>query len=199
MKDPYTIVLTIFTALQLSWVTMLIIVQLVQIGRAQTTFENMRGHIHHAGHGVPEAITSTLVAGTTSLEEAQLTPDGMGPNPVVNSGQGHNRPHREGFFSQWKRLLGLDTFVATAQSGFSGSGSRRDRNPFSRGVITNCKDFFCDGAPIFGRRETGSTMLGREVVNYTRLYDTPPRSRHMMRIRPQEGGEYQSVPGDESV
>lgn len=176
---------------------MLIIVQLVQIGRAQTTFENMRGNIHHAR--VPEAITSTLVAGTTSLEEAQLTPAGMGPDPLLTNGQGHRRHHREGFLTQWKRLLGLDTFVATAQSGFSGSGSRRDRNPFSRGVIRNCKDFFCDGAPIFGKRETGSAMLGGEVVNYTRLYDTPPRTRHMMRLRPQEGGEYQSVLGDDSV
>ncbi|KAI9782303.1 MAG: palmitoyltransferase akr1 [Peltula sp. TS41687] len=198
MKDPYTIVLTIFTALQLTWVTMLIIVQLVQIGRAQTTFENMRGNIHHAR--VPEAITSTLAAGTTSLEDAQLTPAGMGPDPVLPGP--HHRPHQhEGFFTQWKRLLGLDTFVATAQSGFGGSTRDRNRNPFSRGIIRNCQDFFCDGSPVFGRRrDTGSAMLGGETVNYARLYDTPPRTRqHRMRMRSEQGGEYQSVGGDDDI
>ena len=209
-KDPYTIVLTMFACLQLTWVTMLILVQLLQVARAQTTFENMRGHTHHLTRGGPEFITSALVAGTTSLEGAQVTPAGMGPDPALVSdsshrGEGqqgrHHGPRREGFLSQWKRLLGLDTFMATAQAGLSsGTGAgHQSRNPFSRGMVTNCKDFWCDTEPIFGKRQTGSAMLGGQAVDYTKMYDTPPRMRHPMTMQPHDGGRYQSVAVDDVV
>lgn len=172
---------------------MLLIVQFLQIARAQTTFESMRGRMH--GSEASEAITSALVAGTTSLSEAQLTHGGVGPHPALPSGSRRSRPRKDGCFSQWIRLLGLDTFVATAQGGVK---FRRRGNPFSRGVITNCKDFWCDSAPYFGRRETGTAMLGGEVVNYTRMYETPPRMRPRRSPQDSEGGIYHSV-GSEDV
>lgn len=65
--------------------------------------------------------------------------------------------------------------MATAQDGLGshggGAGGARRRNPFSHGVIGNCRDFWCDPAPYLGRRDPGSGMLGGQVVNYYNLYD----------------------------
>ena len=174
---------------------MLLLVQLVQIARALTTFESMRGQMHGRSQAA-EAITSALTAGTTSMEGAQMTGPGMGPNPA----DGH-RAHRqkEGCFATWKKLLGLDTFVATAAGGLESNGRRRRGNPYSRGIIINCKDFWCDPAPYFGRRENGMAMLDGDVVNYTRIYETPPR---MKLRRPQQGGDggmYHSLGTEDSV
>ena len=183
LRDTFTVVLTIWCILQLTWMTMLLIVQSVQIARAMTTYEAMRGHTHE-GTAASEAITSALTAGTTTFSGASLTD---GPKAHAQ-GKGHHR--KEGCFSQLKKLLGLDTFVATATGR---SGRRKRKNPFSRGVITNCRDFWCDPAPYFGKRETGAAMLNGDVINYTRLYEVPPR---MKMRRPRDGGNdgvYHSV------
>lgn len=160
-----------WTGLQLIWVTMLCAVQSVQIARNQTTYENMRGHmsLDHP-HGASRAITSALVSGTTSVEAAGLTASGQGPNPTVPSGARHPRS-RGGFFAAWKKLLGLDTFVATA------TRPRRGKNPFSRGAITNCRDFWCDPSPVLKKREDGKALLDGEVVDYYHMYETPLRMR----------------------
>ncbi|KAI9803284.1 MAG: hypothetical protein M1825_002075 [Sarcosagium campestre] len=205
LRDSYTVALMIWTALQLTWVTMLLIVQLVQIARAQTTFENMQAHMHPEDfHNPSSAITTALVAGTASVEGAQLQPGGAGPGPgaeaaaaATSSHARHRHPHRhphQGWFSSWKKLLGLDTFVATARGGLDPSSSRRKQNPFSRGMLTNCKDFWCDPAPVFGSRETGAAMLDGTIVNYARMYESPPR----MRLRDRRDA-YQSVAGDDNA
>ena len=173
-------------------------VQLVQISRALTTYESMRGHMLQSTQAAA-AITSALTAGSTSMEGAQLDNAGMGPGPATSGGH-HQRAKKEGCFAQWKKLLGLDTFVATVAGGYEGgSRSRRRGNPFSRGLITNCKDFWCDPAPVFRRRENGAAMLDGEIVNYTRMYETPPR---MKLRRPREdgnGGMYHNVGDEEPV
>ncbi len=194
LRDTFTVVVLIWTGLQMIWVTMLMTVQLVQIARATTTYESMRGTMHGSSQ-VATAITAALTTGSTSMDGAQLGNPGMGPNPSVP-----NRPrphaHKEGCFGQWKKLLGLDTFVATATGG---GLPRRRGNPYSRGVITNCKDFWCDPAPVFGRRENGAAMLDGDVVNYTGMYETPPK-RKLRRPRGNgDGGAYHSVGGEEAV
>ncbi|KAL8690788.1 MAG: hypothetical protein Q9218_003837, partial [Villophora microphyllina] len=106
----------------------------------------MRSHMKNASP-TSEVITSALTAGTTSLSGASLTNTGAGPNPAIPSSStqptsgphNHNHnpnpthPRKEGFFTQWKKLLGLDTFVAIA-FGTSSAGARRQRrkNAFSR-------------------------------------------------------------------
>lgn len=61
----------------------------------------------------------------------------------------------------------------------------------------NCKDFWCDPAPVFGKRENGAAMLGGRVVDYTAMYETPRVSMTATRRR---GGEnYQAVGDDENV
>lgn len=193
LRDPLTVIISVWSCLQLVWVTMLLTVQAVQIARAVTTFESMRGHDHHDSK-VSEAATAMMTSGTTTMDGAQLTANGMGPDAVVPGHRPQNR-RKEGFFSQWKKLLGLDTFMATAK-GKSGSGRRG--NAFSRGVITNCKDFWCDSSPYFGKRETGSAKLGGEVVNYTRMYEAPSRMRRTRQDG--ESGMYHSVgTGDDAV
>ncbi|KAI9826321.1 MAG: palmitoyltransferase akr1 [Thelocarpon impressellum] len=196
LKDPYTITLVIIVSLQLVWLTMLLVVQLVQIARAQTTYENMSGRNHH-GSRPSEAIASAVTAGATSLEGAQLTADGHGPAPALaGPGRQHSHARDEGCFAHWKKLLGLDTFVATALGGYNGpQRMQRNRNPFSRGLVANCKDFLCDPAPVFGKRNSGAALLGGERINYAQMYESPPR----MRVRSGGNALYQSVAGDDAV
>ena len=195
--DPYTLVLSIWAALQLTWVTMLMFVQLVQISRAMTTWENMRGADHMHGSKASQAITSALTTGTTSRSGAQIGNAGLGPDPALppTHAPGHHHHHKQGCFAQWKKILGVDTFVETALN--KKNNTRRNRNPFSAGCLTNCKDFWCDPAPIFGKRENGAAMLGGQVVDYTAMYETP---RMMNMRRPGgAGGQYESVAADDSV
>lgn len=197
LRDTFTVALSIWTGLQLIWVTMLMVVQLVQIARAVTTYESMRGHMHGSSHAA-EAITSALTAGSTSMDGAQLNDSGSGPNPAIPQVP-HSHRQREGCFATWKKLLGLDTFVATATGGLEGANRRRRGNPFSRGIITNCKDFWCDPAPYFGKRETGTALLGGETVNYTRMYETPPRMTFRRSRQEGDDGLYHSVDNIDNV
>lgn len=175
---------------------MLFVVQSVQIARAMTTYESMHGHLQRSSPAV-QAITSAITAGTMSASGASLTTTGMGPDPAVSDGsEGHAHRHKAGCFAQWRKLLGLDTFIATATGR---SGPRKRGNPFSRGIITNCKDFWFDPAPYFGRRETGSAMLDGEVINYTRMYETPMRMRMRRSRGDQENRIYQSVGTEDAV
>lgn len=196
-KDPYTILLTLWAAFQLTWVTMLVLVQLLQIARALTTFESMRGHLN--SDTPAEAITSFITTGDTSQEIGSgVTANGFGSGQDTGD-QPQPKPKKHSVWDQWKRLLGIDTFIATAFGGSHSHGNRgRARgNPFSRGIITNCKDFFCDGNPVFGAKENGAAKLGGETVNYTKLYEPPPR----MTVRRAEGGRanYEAVDTDDSV
>ncbi|KAL4819028.1 Palmitoyltransferase akr1 [Aspergillus spinulosporus] len=189
LRDTFTLLLDVWIAIQLVWVTMLGVVQLVQVSRNQTTYENMRGHSLDRGHSSSRAFASAVTAGTTSLDAAGLSASGQGPNPALAQG-GHR--HRGGCLKQWSSLLGFDTFFATARDGLrDGPRAARPRNPFSRGVVTNCRDFWCDPAPYFGKREPGSAMLGGEIVNYNRMYEPPSRMH--------SSGDYRSVAYDEST
>ncbi|KAM3073657.1 palmitoyltransferase akr1 [Clarireedia jacksonii] len=207
-QDPFTLVLVLWAVMQLTWVTMLMFVQLIQISRAMTTWENMRGN--QTGGKASQAITSALTTGATTRAGSQLGNDGLGPDPALpptHAHDGHGHHHhgaREGCFAQWKKLLGVDTFVETAFHGYEGNKnrSRRHQNPFSRGCVANCKDFWCDPAPVFGRRENGSAMLGGQPVNYTKMYETPSRMemrRSAGGAGGDQGGAYQSVAADEAV
>lgn len=189
-KDPFTIVLSILVTFQLTWVSMLLVVQLIQVARNLTTYESMRGHLN--SHTPAEALTTFVTTGDTS----QDVPGGSGAANGFGSGQdtGSGLPRRQpkrSVWGQWKRLLGLDTFVATALQGSQAAETRNHGNPFSRGVIMNCKDFFCDGAPVFKSKESGYARLGGERVDYTRLYEVP-------KMRYRRSGQYESVAAEEA-
>lgn len=125
-------------------------------------------------------MTAGLVSGSSSLG-----PEGAGVLGSSNASGSGARRKKEGFFSQWTKLLGLDAFVVTASDTSATANGRRRRrgNPYSRGVVTNCRDFWCDStAPYFGTRKTGAGMgvgegmLDGQVVDYARLYDVPIRT-----------------------
>lgn len=192
-KDPYTIVLMLWTGLQLTWVSMLLTVQLVQIGRAQTTYESMKNNQHHHG-GAADAMTNFATTGTTSAAAAGLTAADRGPDPAAEI-----KRAPEGCWGRWQRLLGLDTFLATAIHG-SRAGEVRQRqrqNPFTRGLLSNCKDFWCEPSPVFGKRDNGTALLGGERVDYTRMYDAPPRM--VYHDGGGEGGRYAAVGSGEDA
>jgi hypothetical protein len=199
-RDPFTIVLTIWAALQLTWVTMLLCVQLLQVARNLTTYESMRGHLH--SHTSADALNSFVTTGDTSQDVA-------GNNTATNTngfGSGQDtgdlprpRQPKHSIWDQWKRLLGLDTFFAIALHGSQAQQMQRTQprgNPWSRGIVTNCKDFFCDGSPVFGKKEGGYARLAGERVDYTRLYEVP--KMRYARGGGGDGGRYESVAAEEA-
>jgi hypothetical protein len=176
---------------------MLACVQLLQVARNLTTYESMRGHLH--SHTPADAVNSFITTGDTSQDVA-----GAGSSGTNGFGSGNDtgdvpkrREPKPSIWDQWKRLLGLDTFVATALQG-SQAGQRQQRgNPWSRGIVTNCKDFFCDGSPVFGRKEGGYARLAGERVDYTRLYEVPKMK--YARSAGGNGARYESVAAEEEA
>ncbi|KAI2616693.1 ankyrin [Hypomontagnella submonticulosa] len=170
--DSYTVVLGLWTTLQLTWVGMLIFVQFVQLARAMTTYENMYGVRDSSGSSMGSAFTSTGAPLDPNHPDA-ITPPSAAADPLGTSGA-HAHKHK-GFLQQWGRLLGVDPFIETitGRGAATGKKMRKKRNPYNKGVMQNCRDFWCDPSPIFGRRETGDAMLGGERINYTDIYESP--------------------------
>lgn len=191
----------IWSALQLTWVTMLMFVQLVQISRAMTTWENMRGAHHGHNSRASDAVTSALNSGTTTVPSAQLENTRLETDSTLPRLHASGHHQKTGCFARWKKLLGLDTFVETARHGIEGSNkhSRRSRNPFSHGCLGNCKDFWCDPAPVFGQRRNGMAMLGGQIVDYTDMYEAPLLITTRARRSGRGEGIYESVATEDVV
>jgi len=194
--DPYTVFLGLWTTLQLTWVSMLIFVQLVQVARAMTTYENMYGIQDGSASNMGSVFTSTGAPLDPSHPSA--APASAADDPLGARGKGAHR--NGGFIKQWSRILGVDTFIetATGRGAATGKKMRRKRNPYSRGYVQNCRDFWCDPAPVFGRRETGDAMLGGRKINYTEVYESPA----MMELGGSGGrrrGGYEAVSAEEAV
>jgi len=172
-SDPFSIILTIWTSLQLVWVVMLLTVQLLQVGRGLTTYEAMSPNKPYGGHA-NQAALSFITTGDPSMQSAQISAGDRGPDPAVGPGHGHGHRHG-GALEAWKRLLGIDTFMTVAVGGRGSNRQRHhvSRNPFSKGCVTNCADFWSDETPIFGSRETGLAKLGGERVDYNSMYEVP--------------------------
>ena len=168
---------------------MLLFVHFVQIARALTTYESMRGNTETMG-----PIMTGLATGSLSADSAQITASGAGPDPTTSHSH-PNKKAKEGCFSSWKKMLGLDVFFAIAFNGYNGSKTKREKqqrkrgNPFTRGIFRNCQDFWGDG-PVFGRKENGAALLGGQRVDYTSMYEVP---RGGMRYR----GGYEEVAVEE--
>jgi hypothetical protein len=157
---------------------MLLFVHFVQIARALTTYESMRGNTEPMG-----PVMTGLATGSLSADSAQITASGAGPDPTTSShGHAHNKKAKEGCFASWKKMLGLDVFFNVAFNGYYGSKDRNNKrekqrkrgsNPFTRGILRNCQDFWGDG-PVFGRKErSGVALLGGQRVDYASMYDMP--------------------------
>ncbi|KAJ9660771.1 palmitoyltransferase akr1 [Neophaeococcomyces mojaviensis] len=189
LRDTWTVTLSIWALMQLVWVTMLVVVQSIQIAKNITTYENMKRHDHHSHHGhshlpLHNARPTTIGAShaTTGLNDTAAAATRIHPHPR----------HPDGCFTKLKKTLGVDVFFATASD--ASAGKIKDRgNPFSRGVVGNCKDFWCDPAPILKSRDNGKSYLGGEVVDYNAMYERPS----LLRSRGGGGMRYEQVAMEE--
>lgn len=190
--DAYTLLIAIWATLQLTWVGMLLFVQFVQVARAMTTYENMFGVSRTSHISLASAFTST----GAPLDPSQQPPTGAAAGGEGDHGHGHGHRHG-GMLKTLTRLLGVDIFMNTARGRGAATtkNKRKSKNPYSRGCLTNCKDFWCDPAPVFGQRETGAAVLGGQRVNYTEMYESPA----VMDIigRGTRTGGYEAVAGEE--
>lgn len=193
--DPYMVLLGIWATLQLTWVGMLIFVQFIQVARAMTTYENMYGI--QDGSGAGSAFTSTGAPLDPSHPDFGIPPSAA-DNPLgVRKGHSHGHKHR-GFLQQWSRILGVDTFIETATGRGAASGKNmKKKNPYSRGMMQNCRDFWCDPSPMFGRRENGDAMFGGERINYTEVYESPAAMG--LGLTGRRRGGYEAVTTNEEV
>jgi len=187
-SNPYALILAGWVTLQLTWVFMLLFVQFIQVSRAMTTYENMHG-VHDAS--VTSAFTSTGAPLDPNHPSLGATDGAAGPRP-------HQHGQRGGWLKQWGRILGVDPFIetVTGRGAATGKKNKKKKNPYSRGCVSNCKDFWMDPAPVFGRRENGAAVLGGEPVNYTDMYE----SLGLMEMRGRGGrrtGGYEAVAGEE--
>lgn len=195
--DAYTLLAAIWTNLQLTWVSMLLFVQLIQVSRAMTTYENMFGVNHNSAGSLTSAFTSTGAPLDPNHPEA-MPPSGAAAQPeAAEGGHSHHRhKHGDGFVKSMSKLLGVDAFIETATGRGNAAGGKNKRrkvkNPYSRGCLTNCKDFWCDSAPLFGKRENGAAMLDGEVVNYMEMYESPS-AMSLGGARRSRRGAYESV------
>lgn len=183
--DAYTAILAAWTTLQLTWVTMLLFTQFIQVSRAMTTYENMYG------------IKDTSVTSAFTSTGTPLDPNHPSLATATTAQAAHGHKHKGGMLKQWSRLLGVDPFIETitGRGAVSGKNKRKNKNPYSRGCITNCKDFWCDSSPIFGQKENGVAALGGERVDYTAMYESPTLMQLTGR---RERGGYEAV-GTEDV
>lgn len=157
---------------------MLLFVQGIQVTRGMTTYENMFGVDAHGAASLNSAFTSTgapLSGGggqpRSAAAAAAVLPDS------AHGRHGHHRGHNHGgFLKSWAKLLGVDAFIETASgrgAATSAKNKRKKANPYSQGCLTNCRDFWLDPAPVFGRRENGAAVLAGRPVNWTEVYEAP--------------------------
>ncbi|KAI1265208.1 hypothetical protein F5Y18DRAFT_61741 [Xylariaceae sp. FL1019] len=190
--DAFTVLIGLWGTLQLTWVSMLIFVQFVQVARAMTTYENMYGIQDGSAASIMSAFSSTGAPLDPNHPSAGVPPSAA-HDPLGAKKHGHN--HR-GFLQQWSRILGVDTFIETATGrGAAGQKMQKKKNPYSKGYVQNCRDFWCDPAPMFGRRENGDAMFGGDRINYTDVYESPAAMGLGMTGR--RRGGYEAVAGDE--
>lgn len=145
-----------------------------------TTYENM--------YGVHDSLTTTAFTSTGT----PLDPNHPSISAPGDGGAGgHSQKPRGGKLKQWSRLLGVDPFIETiAGRGAVGGKRKQKKNPYSRGCVANCKDFWCDPAPVFGQRENGMAALGGDKVDYTSIYESPT----LMQLTGRRGRDgYESV------
>ncbi|PSR83291.1 hypothetical protein BD289DRAFT_287332 [Coniella lustricola] len=196
--DTFTLLVTIWANLQLTWVGMLLFVQFVQVAQALTTYENMFGISRASTNSLTSAFTST----GAPLDPRSLPPSGTSAHSDASAGNAHGHKHGSGgggLLKMMTKLLGVDAFVETATGRGAATGNnkkRKGKNPYSKGCLSNCKDFWCDSAPLFTPRENGTATLNGHVVNYTEMYEAPS----LMQI-PGRGGDrrgaYEAVAAEE--
>lgn len=150
---------------------MLLFVHLFQVAKNLTTFESMRNTDQ------VNPLLTAVTAGTMTLDGAQIAEAGAGPNAMGGPPHAHKHKKKQGFLARWAQILGVDTFIAIAFQGYKGHKNKQQRppkrvNPFNRGIVRNCQDFWMDG-PFFGRKPSNKGLIGGQEVDYATMYEVP--------------------------
>ncbi|KAF8438462.1 DHHC palmitoyltransferase-domain-containing protein [Boletus edulis BED1] len=182
-KDAFLFVIAIWSTLQLTWTSVLLVTQYWQVARQLTTFEvsNLGRYGFMGGRGVLAAGSGGAGVQMGHRHQHQQPHQHQHPHASGSErsdedseaeGGVHKHNHRHGgIFAMatapgtcggfMLNLLGLDRFTrGRAAHGLAlASSSPRSRNPFDFGVVRNCKDFW---------------TMGKEVgVEYGHVYDVP--------------------------
>lgn len=194
VTDAYTTILTIWAALQLTWLTLLVAVQFYQITRGITTHElsNLQKYGFLGGGNI--TVEDRMQEGVSSRLPPVSTPDAP--------------PHTR--FQRCLRILGVEQFFTTFKDKRQRAvAQRRGMNPFDQGgCLTNCSDFWAvpehlneentrgwleSGLKIrgvgFQLGKGGDAKLGGQEVNYFEMWEVPERRRKIRRV----DEEYEAV------
>lgn len=188
ITDAYTTILTIWTAAQLIWLTMLVIVQHYQVARGITTHElsNLQKYGFLGGGNV--TLEDRMQEGVSSRLPPIAAPESDGP---------------KGRLGKCLRILGVEQFFTTFKDKRKRAvAQRRGMNPFDQGgCISNCGDFWAvpelmndesargwldNGLRLRGKGfqlgKGGSARLGGEAVDYFEMWEVPERRRKTRRL-----------------
>ncbi|CAI2172181.1 16609_t:CDS:2 [Funneliformis geosporum] len=195
--DTWTMSLSIWLALQLTWTIGLICMQSYQIATAKTTNEMANFHRYsyfgnRSGGNVREQIMATLAAGPGASRAAQVgdhggddltatedgTDEGFGDH--AHQRHGHNRNHHD-------NLGLLRLFGGNSQRNSHNAYNSSNGNPFDFGCWNNCVDFWSQGQ---------GGML--QNVDWYGLFDVPLVERRTSMTSRGTGG-YMAVRGEEEI
>ncbi|KAK8088006.1 hypothetical protein PG997_002967 [Apiospora hydei] len=202
--DPYLVLLGIWATLQLTWVGMLLFVQFVQVARAMTTYENMYGISDGASANHTQGFTSTGAPLDPNHPDAGAPPARRTTRsatvPTARPATATARASSSSGAASWALTPSSRRRQAGAlRPAPARTGARTRRTPYSKGYMQNCKDFWCDPAPMFGRRETGEAMFGGRKINWTDVYESPALMDAGLASSGRRRGGYESVAGDDQV
>jgi len=188
ITDPYTTILSIWTGLQLTWLTMLVVVQHYQVARGITTHElsNLQRYGFLGGGNV--TLEDRMQEGVSSRLPPMSAPD---------------TGARKGRFGKCLRILGVEQFFTTFKDKRKRAvAQRRGMNPFDQGgCLTNCGDFWAvpdhineentrgwleNGLKLRGKGfklgKGGEGKLGGEPVDYFEMWEVPEKRRKARRL-----------------
>ncbi|KAI6013902.1 hypothetical protein EDC04DRAFT_2870714 [Pisolithus marmoratus] len=189
--DSFLLSVSLWSTLQLTWTSVLLVTQFWQVSRQLTTLEvsNLGRYGSMGGRG-----GFASGSGATGIQMGHRHHHAVngerGDEESEGEGGHKHRHHHIGLCKALSapgtcgafllNLVGLDRFTrGRAAHGLAlGSSSARARNPFDLGVVRNCRDFW---------------TMGKEVgVDYGQVYDVPPEGFEEAKMkRGVERGEFE--------
>jgi hypothetical protein len=187
--DTLALSIVFWSALQLSWTSVLLTAQIWQICRQMTTLEVSNVSRYGFMGGKP----GVSVRGQSGLVEKwgrENPPGGTGgPNDHVHGPTCDHGPASGAKKSHFLlKILGVDRFLNGKAEGLA--AAPKGSNPFDVGIWTNCRDFWSSG--------------GKLGVDYGRVYDVPVGGfkralRHKKRATGRRSAGYERVGEEDTV
>jgi len=183
ITDPYSTLLTIWTAAQLIWLGLLVVVQYYQISHGLTTHEltNLQKY-------------GFLGGGNITIEDRMQEGVSSRLPPIAKT----EEPQKTGRLGKCLRILGIEQFFSTFRDKRQRAAvQRQGMNPFDQGSCwTNCSDFWANPGVLNEERDRvwldnglgmkgmgfrlgrgGDAVLGGQEVDYFSMFEVPERRR----------------------